>query len=93
MMSRYKAKKSAQQITVECHDIFEVCCDTIRKDNFIVATKVKAAEGELCRNKDQVELRNRNYFSRHRKCRRKKQCHDIRKLCYNKLLSMRQAEG
>ena len=48
-MSRLKAEKSPQKITIECHDIFEVSHDTIRQDNFIVATKAKAAEAELCR--------------------------------------------
>ena len=73
-MSRHKAEKSPQQMTIECHDIFEVCHDTIRQDNFLVVTKAKAAEGELCRekinlyhDKDQAELR--------------KLCHDIEIVC------------
>ena len=63
-MSRHKAEKSPQQITIECCDIFEVCHDTIRQDNFLVVTKAKAGKGELCRDKinlccdkDQDELR------------------------------------
>ena len=33
MMSRHKAEKSPQKMTVECRDIFEVYRDIIRQDN------------------------------------------------------------